>query len=175
MLYFLFYFLVYKHCFRSRLSSAASIKSLFHKNQSAFSFFPEGSTMSWVAGGCRERERLRVSGQHLVGIQVLRLFQTRQLFLLTRLLFLALEYWVGGGPVRLCGYFWTYCSWIYRSTTARAISLAKGAVLGLFLYICFVLLIMFMLTKYSCSQKYQAPVAFIVFSWFVTDLGVSVG
>lgn len=59
------------------------------------SFFfspPEGSTKSWVAGGCRERERLRVSGQHLVGIQVLRLFQTRQLFLLIRLLFLALEY-----------------------------------------------------------------------------------
>ncbi len=34
------------------------------------------------------------------------------------------------------------------STTARAISLLKRAVLGLFLYICFVLLIMFMLTKY---------------------------
>lgn len=38
----------------------------------------------------------------------------------------------------------------------------RGLFLGLFLYICFVLLIMFMLTKYSCSQKYQALVAFIV-------------
>lgn len=147
-------FWVRKHCFRSRLSSAASIKSPFHKNRSAFSFFSEGSTMSWVAGGCREREsarereRLRVSGQHLVGIQVLRLFQTRQLFLLTRLLFLALEYWVGGGPVRLCGS--VFLNVLFVNIPEHDCSCYLGPIYTSVLF--WILLIMFMLTKYSCSQ-----------------------